>query len=578
MKSLNSTQQNERGPTTEVWDGQIAGPAFAKDDKKTKVLPPTVSQADLAKLRFSPREQRYDVRMEIARGGMGAVHRVFDRDLERQLAMKILLPEMLRQQINVEGFISEARITSQMEHPNIMPIHDIGYAEDKGLFFTMKLIAGESLHQVVYNISKGKEKYVREYDNHHLLTIFRKVCDAVAFAHAHEVVHRDIKPDNIMVGRYGEVLLMDWGLAHRLGRADDRVIKDRDGDIRGTPFYMAPEQALGKNTAIDRRTDVFLLGATLYHTMTFYPPYMSDNPLEQAIECRIIPPHVRNPARQIPAELERIILKAMSKRPEKRYQSVDEMAADLDAFMGGKVASIYRIFQAGQYLMRAGEMGSEGYMILCGAVDVVQEQDGQENILTQLGPGDIVGEMAVITSQPRSASVIARQTTEVQVITFEQMQAELKKLAPWMGQIVDALAQRLRVANARIHPLLTGSCLYNVVNQLVLLLEMSQGSNPSGVVCDLPAAAVEKRIALDLALPSERVAAILARLGAEGFLQASGNPLILRVDDFELLRGFSDHCRGLALQAEIEDTPQARRFQEAYQNILEAVGTPTIQN
>jgi len=262
--------------------------------------------------------RHYSVRDEVARGGMGTILRATDLNIGRTVAMKIILdghgaPEERRQR-----FLQEAKLTGQLEHPNIVPVHELGVNEEGKPFYTMKFIEGATLHDVLQELKDGDPDTIERYPLGRLLTIFQKVCDAVGFAHSRGVVHRDLKPQNIMIGNYGEVLVMDWGLAKlvedRGSRVEDRGSKIEDGGrpssilyppssgltlsgrVLGTPQFMAPEQAEGRLNEIDERTDVFALGAILYAVLTLQPPV--DGKFEEIVKKlragQIIPPEKLN--------------------------------------------------------------------------------------------------------------------------------------------------------------------------------------------------------------------------------------------------------------------------------------------
>ena len=307
-----------------------------------------------------------------------------------------------------------------------------------------------------------------KYDFYTLLTIFRKVCDAVAFAHSRNILHRDIKPHNIMVGDYGEVLLMDWGLAKRIGfdshcdaslsfarrfmpgmptSTETRIIK-------GSPAYMSPEQASGEPDVLDQRSDIFLLGATLYHIFTFFPPYLGDDIyeiIEKARSADYFEPHEMDTGlSDMPEELCQIICEAMAPDPNDRYQTVNDLIAELDVLLRGDMHFGEREFSPGEPLMTEGDLGAESYLIVTGAVEVRKlHKDGPRTIST-LGPGDIVGEMALITHETRSASVVATEDTKVLVLTQEQFERNLKRMPFWMSKMINGLASRLREANQRV--------------------------------------------------------------------------------------------------------------------------------
>jgi len=225
-------------------------------------------------------------------------------------------------------FIQEAQVTSQLEHPSIVPVHELGVDGGGNVFYTMKFVKGRSLKDIIKGIKEGDKKTIDDYPLSHLLTIFQKVCDAIAFAHSKRVIHRDLKPENVMVGEYGEVQVMDWGLAKVLPRKKVRkqpgfvppgttprrtvdsgpspagidsvrgdevgdVLNTMDGQIMGTPGFMSPEQALGKTEEIDTRTDIYALGAILYNILTLEVPVKATS-LSELIE-KVTSGNIRKP-------------------------------------------------------------------------------------------------------------------------------------------------------------------------------------------------------------------------------------------------------------------------------------------
>lgn len=399
-----------------------------------------------------PDLDRYAIRKRLNTGGMGAIYYIFDRQLRRYSAMKVILPELKKNESAMESFIREARITGQLEHPNIVPVHDLGYTAEHGAYFTMKLIHGEPLSRILRCIEFGHRSYLLKYDLYALLGIFRKACDAVAFAHSRHILHRDLKPQNTMVGDYGEVLVMDWGLARRFDPAGPRQDADSvdTAMVEGSPAYMSPEQAMGQNHQLTPASDVFLLGATLYEMFTFYPPYLGDDVYEvvdKACRGEVMPPDQLGTARvEIPEELTRIMMKAMARKPEERYPNVASLCADIDALMRGEMRYRRCTFQPGEAMMRLGDTATECYIICKGQVSVIKQVDGVMVQACTLRDGDIVGEMALITHEPRTATVIADTPTEVLVMDKNQFEENLRKLPMWMSRTVAALAQRLHEA------------------------------------------------------------------------------------------------------------------------------------
>jgi len=299
-------------------------------------------------------KKRYVVIREIARGGMGKVLEVEDTELRRSVALKVLRKEFLGRRDVVERFLEEAQITGQLEHPNIVPVHEMGVDGAGNLYFTMKLVEGLSLAEVLLRLREGNRDAQREYDLMKLLDTFIKICEGMSFAHNRGVIHRDLKPANIMVGRFGEVQVMDWGVAKVVGRQfrsesdSGIVLTDRldmgaahtmMGAIIGTPSYMSPEQAKGDIEAINHHSDIFSLGVILYEMLCLRSPWTgksSDEVLEQVREMTPVKPRERNPEIEVPAELERLALKCLEKDPNSRVDTVAELAENIRNFIEGR--------------------------------------------------------------------------------------------------------------------------------------------------------------------------------------------------------------------------------------------------
>jgi len=311
--------------------------------------------APRATLLGTPAFGRYLRPREIARGGMGVIYEAQDPDLGRTIALKVLDGGLDADPEVTAKFLREARITGQLDHPNIVPVHELGLAADGELYFSMKRIEGRSLAVLTDEL---RDVRPRRQARLRLLGIFLKVCDAVRFAHARGVIHRDLKPANILVGQYGEVYVCDWGIAKIQGMADLKGavarapatdagdgMSTQDGTVMGTPQYMPPEQAMGEIAAIDTRSDIYSLGAILYTLATYERPFASDRPtevIERAAMGAIEPPSTRNPDADVPRELEAVILKAMAREPKDRYPTVGDLAADVEAFLAGRTLAAVR--------------------------------------------------------------------------------------------------------------------------------------------------------------------------------------------------------------------------------------------
>ncbi|BBM84861.1 protein kinase domain-containing protein [Candidatus Uabimicrobium amorphum] len=445
--------------------------------------------------RYKP-EEKYHLIGEIARGGMGIVYNVLDKNTNRCLAMKVLLPKGPEEdKKNMDYFVEEGQITAQLEHPNIVPLHDMGMLSDGNVYFTMKKVAGEEMISIIRKIHAKVDDYDKKYSIFRRLSMFRKVCDAVAFAHSRQVIHRDIKPENIMIGEYGEVLTLDWGLAKFIGSTPPSDFSDtsavysmrlqknfsttQQGMIQGTPRYFAPEQTYGDSALVDYRSDVYLLGATLYHLMTLQFPHDGSS-LEDLVNRvrngHIVPPKQTVNGALIPNQLEVIIQKSMAVKKEERYQTVNEMIRDIDSFLEGDIVREPLNFKAGEMLMKKGDIGDEAYVILRGDIKVYDYIDGKEVVFARMGAGDIVGEMAVISAQKRSANVAALGDIEVLVIDRELMLNVLRRLPSWMEKIVLNLTSRLNTANENVHPLKIKDFRAHVLYQMTSLI-ISQGDD-----------------------------------------------------------------------------------------------------
>ena len=504
---------------------------------------------------------RYIIQKELSRGAMGVIHVVYDQDLQRISAMKVISTQFIDMEKRYHSFVDEARLTAQLEHPNIVPIHHLGVITDSGSpFYTMKLVEGEPLNEIISKIAAENPEYLHKYNRHLLLNIFRSVCNAVAYAHSRGILHRDIKPENIMVGQFGEVLLMDWGLAkavtskdkadsstqqNMVQENDQDTLKTQDGMIKGSPAYISPEQAYGDMRDIDFRTDVFLLGSTLYHMLTHYPPYQGENIMEiisKAERCDYVRPSKRNSNCDLPLALEGILLKAMAPLKENRYTTVEELIDDIDAFIAGRRVCGRQVFSPGEHLVHAGDEARESYIIISGSIEVYRMVGGKKVTIARLGSGEIIGEMAGITKDVRSASVAALETTDTLVITYELMKEELQKLPPWMEHMIFSMAERIRNLNERMEPLKnTGA--FPIINQLYHIVSSSSSTNKLvNAEFSLDIKDVVNEISFNLGIDSGGVQKILTTLRTSGLcsLNKDNEVLIRNLEDFEL---FLDYLR-----------------------------------
>jgi serine/threonine-protein kinase len=287
-------------------------------------------------------EARYEIQGSLGCGAMGQVARVVDRHLEREVALKALRSKHRGNPQLVARFLREARVTGQLQHPNIPPVHELGQTLDGSPYFTMALVRGETLRQIVDRLRRGDPETHRNFSFARRIQILQMVCDATHYAHSQGFLHRDLKPDNIMVGPFGEVQVMDWGFVRPL-QADAGPALTMAGTMVGTLAYAAPEQIAGESATLDARTDVYGLGAVLYEFCTLHPPHQGKSVKELMTSVMTGPPprpdsyHHESQGR-VPADLSETILVAMASLPEERMGSAQELKAQLQQILEGRTA------------------------------------------------------------------------------------------------------------------------------------------------------------------------------------------------------------------------------------------------
>ncbi len=294
---------------------------------------------------------RYELTHLVARGGMAQVYRAMDLQLDRPVALKVLFPELSVDRTFVERFRREAQAAANLSHPNIVPVFDWG--EDDGSYFiVMEYIDGRPLSAVLRDPQPLPPRQIA--------TIGAGVAAALAFAHRHGVVHRDVKPGNVLITPEGDVKVTDFGIARAVNTEESLT---QTGAVMGTAAYFSPEQAEGKG--VDSRSDIYSLGVVLYEMSVGKPPFTGDSPVAVAskhVRDTPVLPRAANPA--VPAALEAVIMKAMAKDPDDRYRSAEELRADLLRFADGRP-------------VEAGDPGVTSMMTAVGATQVVATSTGR---------------------------------------------------------------------------------------------------------------------------------------------------------------------------------------------------------
>lgn len=308
--------------------------------------PPPVAVEDALIVDHARRlEDRYEVVRLLGEGGMGEVHLARDRNLGREVAVKTIPPHRMDAR-RLARFVAEARITAQLEHPGIVPIHDLFISGQGDIYYTMKRVQGRTLRDVLDDLGAGDAATVERWNLNRLLGVFLTACQAVAYAHTRRVIHRDLKPDNIMLGDFGEVLLMDWGVARMLDDAEERLqevvregaslLKTADGAMVGSPAYMAPESLRGETSTLSPASDVYSLGVILYEILTLHRPVKADTLgrlLYLVIRGEFQRPAERAPGRDIPADVEAICLKALAREPQDRYADAGQLTVAVEEWL-----------------------------------------------------------------------------------------------------------------------------------------------------------------------------------------------------------------------------------------------------
>lgn len=413
--------------------------------------------------------ERFETLETIGEGGMGSVFRVLDGVLQRELAMKVIHPEAELEPELAARFITEAQLTAQLDHPSIVPVHDVGAGDSgTGLFFTMKRVSGVTLSDVLAELrgTKPKQEVLKR-----LVGYLIKVCHALEFAHARGVLHCDVKPSNIMVGDFDQVYLMDWGVAvvrDAVGQdrepltqpitqgatlsaqTSSRLRASRSATIIGTPAYMAPEQGQGDPEGFDERTDVYGLGGVLHEVLTGKPPNQRNSSGFVSVPERSESFRPGELWDDLPPGLVEVSIQALSQERDQRQPTVQEFRRQLESFLDGGGWFETQRFAPGSFIVRQGERADTAYIIESGRCEVFVTQGDVQSSVGQLGPGDVFGETAALSTGVRTASVVALGDVVLRVVTRESLDNELSR-NPWVGAFVRALARRHRELEQRLN-------------------------------------------------------------------------------------------------------------------------------
>lgn len=383
-----------------------------------------------------PRVSPPEVLALLGTGGTATVHLAQDHAIHREVALKRIRVDKPSSPRRRAEFVHEARIMGQLQHPGIVPVFQLAADESDTPYFTMEVIDGVPLRLWLADPERPVGSRARLTEG---IEVLLRVADAVAYAHSRGVIHRDIKPDNIMVGHHGRVYLVDWGLA-----LDCEGRREKSAEARsGTPGYLAPEQARGE--AVDELADVFGLGAVLFKIVTGTVPYRATEgakAIEEAGLGQVMPTRSAAPP-GTPLGLLAVCDRALAPDRFARYRSVEDFQADLRKVLLEGVLLPQRRYLAGAAIVRQGEVGEEAFLVVDGICRVTQGWGPGEHVLRTMGKGELFGELALLLDEPRSANVLAE--TDVVVLVMDRAALEDSgALHGFPSVLLKSLARRFR--------------------------------------------------------------------------------------------------------------------------------------
>ena len=410
---------------------------------------------------YQGNDGRYYTVKYLGEGGFGTVVCCFDNNLNRAAAQKTLHENYRDDRSQLRSIINEVRLISYLKHPGVISIYDAFVGPEGDFTYTMELVEGEDLEDLLIRLEDAGELLPLAQG----LKIFTKFCETLAFVHDKGVIHLDIKPSNIMLGQYGEVQILDWGTAHLFAPSRyeeflheygkdakaEEIIHDRSDRIEGTIPFMSPEQTERPRNQLTPASDIFSTGIVMYRALTGRFPFSYDN-LERFLYDlhQVKPPPLHEVRGDIPLRLSQICSKMLAKNIDERYQSFKEVLRDLEDLSNSGQMFEQRVYQEGETLIHEGEEGEQAFQIIDGVVEIFVQVDGKKKLLATRASGSIIGELSVFTKEPRSATVVALETTTVKLLNQQMVVEELEKLNPWVGHMVYQLSQRFVEQNKRI--------------------------------------------------------------------------------------------------------------------------------
>jgi len=410
---------------------------------------------------------RYHLLSSLGQGSVGLVERVFDAQVGRVVARKTLRPEMRDDANALRAFVNEAKILGSLDHGGVIPIFDAYFSEDGRPVYTMREMEGQSLAALLQMDHKTGKVVPLRLDR--TLRIIRQLCEALAHTHDRGVIHLDLKPQNVVIQGYDEVVLVDWGTAYRFSseRAVQKLdafpelaslaklIPEEEDLIVGTPRYMSPEQTERSRPDLTPASDIFSLGILFYQMLTGRLPFEGESLEEILFHIRESePPFPHRLDRSIHRRLSSIVLRMLEKAPADRYSSFAEILAELRAFRSSGAEFPERSFAAGERIFTEGEEGDFACVIAVGEVEISTGEGERRRVLGRHFEGEVFGELALLREMPRSATATALGETRVRVIDHSALTKEVEGLSPWVLAILGGVVERFVDRSERLVELL----------------------------------------------------------------------------------------------------------------------------
>jgi eukaryotic-like serine/threonine-protein kinase len=404
---------------------------------------------------FLKNPDRYTRLRELGAGSIGKVHAVFDNFLQRVVAHKVMKPEHVGNNNILQTFGNEIKLMGRLSHPGILPVYDAMLGDVGEPAYIMRYAEGQDLAALL-QMPKGRLDSVA-IPLEQAVRILVKLCETLAYAHDHGVLHLDLKPENIMLGRYGEVLIMDWGAARVYDTTKyEAGIKEHTGDsvhiehkhenrnlLIGTPAYMSPEQLKSPRDQLMPASDIFSVGILFYQMITGQHPF-KERVFEKLSDkiANFAPPaaHTVNP--DIPHNISRICEGMLRKKPDERYASFREVIKDIDDYQRSGAGSPTRSYAAGEAIFKQGDPGDFVCIVVSGKVEISVDKNGKPHVIARLGANEPFGELAALTGNPRTATATALEPSVIRMISKQDIAVEIENLSPWVGSMVKALSKR----------------------------------------------------------------------------------------------------------------------------------------